>query len=783
MKRHLNRALIFLGLLCCVQPASSQGINSIISNQIQAQISRQISAGISKNLNENLLIPQLTVKNQSGQVKDFTLSHDERYFSLLHQDGSVRVWDAKSGVQRPVINPEGRIFNKVATSSAANSVLIGATNGKVYVYDILTAKPVSELDADSLQGVAALAVSKSDDKLAVAYADGKIQVWDLLKSQKTAALTTNHADITDLAFTGNDKALLVVGKDGGVESWNIEKSRKTAELGKETGKSLGLWQSPASDLVFVDGDGNLQWLEQPGNRLRLNKKIPADGPVISATLSFSGKLLSAVDNTRKIRLFNLDDLSAVKEIPTTANVNHLRFMNQGKHLLGTDENGVIRVWDVAQAKELMQLISTNTGWTVVDNAGRFDSSEGGLSNISWQAGDKDIPIDNTSANYYEPYLLATQLNSDAFINQSPQKIQEGINLPPEVTLTAPASGEAGDEVQVSFEMVDAGGGIGDHRIYHNGKLIDPSLMADSVDTEVNDITHRKVVYKVALLPGNNKFKVVALNKMGIESPTQVQVVQASGAEKQPDLYVVVIGINKYDDPNLDLSYSVQDAKSIVSTLGNKNTSAFKNIYPTDILDTAATKESIFAKFAKIAENSKPNDALIVYFAGHGIAVKGEWYFLPHEVTFHPDEDYYTKAGISAKQIQNMIAKIPAEKILVMFDSCYSGSGLKVFEDLKKTQRHFGRSLSKTDGVVVLAATRKDQEALELTELGHGLFTYVVNKGMAGAADLKPKDTNVSAHEVVNYVTDTIPTYTHKWANASQEPTSFTIGDDFTLLGL
>lgn len=245
--------------------------------------------------------------------------------------------------------------------------------------------------------------------------------------------------------------------------------------------------------------------------------------------------------------------------------------------------------------------------------------------------------------------------------------------------------------------------------------------------------------------------------------------------------MVVIGINKYQDNKLDLTYSVADAQSIASTLNNKTKLAFKDVITYDLLDQGATKNAITDKLAQIAEDSQ-NDVLVVYFAGHGIAIKGEWYFLPHETTLQANEQYLASVGISAKQIQELLAKIPVQKILVMIDSCYSGAGLKALENLQNSQRHFSRALSKSVGIVVLAATRKDQEAMESTELGHGLFTYIVNSGMQGAADLHPRDQKISAHEVANYSTATIPTFSKKYSEVSQEPTSFTIGEDFVLLG-
>lgn len=782
MKIHVVKAVSIVALPLLSGLAIADPMDSMVSSQIQNQVSRQVSAGISKNLNENLLIPQLKIRNESGEIKDFTLSSDERYYNLLHQDGTVRVWDSKLGVQRPTIQPNGKHFTKVVSSSPSSIVLIGSADGRIYVYDILTANPIIELDSGSNKEVVAMSVSKTENTLAVAYGDGKIISWDLKSFNKIANLDTHHEDdLTHILVTGSDKMLIVAGTDGFVELWDLESAQKKASLPKQSGNALGFWENASAELIYVDSNGNLQWLEQPDNRVRINKKMAGDNALTSVSVSSTANLLALSTNDKKIKLLNLNGLSPNKEITTTENISSLQFINQGKQLVGGDGKGVLHVWDMGLGSELLKLISTDSGWTIVDNAGRFDSSEGGMPNVSWLAANKDIPIDNFSENYYEPGLLSTHLNSGTFINQQPQKVQEGITLPPEVNLTVPTGSSAGEETKVSFEIVDTGGGIGEHRFYLNGKIVDKSLLDDSSDTEINGRLHRKVSYNVVPSAGLNKFKVIAANKMGIDSQPQQQSIQVGGAETPAKLHVVVIGINKYQDNKLDLTYSVADAQSVASALNNKTKLAFNDVITYDLLDQGATKNTITDKLAQIAENSQ-NDVLVVYFAGHGIAIKGEWYFLPHETTFQTNEQYLAGVGISAKQIQELLAKIPAQKMLIMFDSCYSGAGLKALENLQNSQRHFSRALSKSVGIVVLAATRKDQEAMELTELGHGLFTYIVNKGMQGAADLHPRDQKISAHELADYSTATIPTFSKKYSEASQEPTSFTIGEDFILLG-
>jgi uncharacterized caspase-like protein len=145
-----------------------------------------------------------------------------------------------------------------------------------------------------------------------------------------------------------------------------------------------------------------------------------------------------------------------------------------------------------------------------------------------------------------------------------------------------------------------------------------------------------------------------------------------------------------------------------------------------------------------------------------------------------DLNYFTTVGISATELSDIFKDSTIQHILLMVDACYSGASLDSFRKLQNSQRRFSRVMSRSVGITVVTATRKDQQAAELSDLGHGLFTYVLEKGMRGDADVKPKNNQISAHEIANFSTQTIPGYARKYLGAAQEPSSFTMGHDFVL---
>ena len=536
-------------------------------------------------------------------------------------------------------------------------------------------------------------------------------------------------------------------------------------------------------VLLLDKEGGFQKIDLNSHAQIAEKKMPNDDSIITGAINAKTSNV-ALSTEKGIKLFK-NSIELLKIIPVTEEIVQLAFINNGNQLLGTDKKGVIHLWQIASGVEALKLIATTTGWTVIDDKGRFDGSEAGMPNVSWDAADKNLPLDNFSEHHYEPGLLATHLaNKPIFINAQPQQVQAGITLPPDVELTFPTGNlQAGQTVKIELKLTDAGGGILGQRLYHNGKIIDNKAITDSNESEINGKLTRFVSYNVKLTTGTNKFKAAGINTMNIENPSVTQFLEVGGTTTAATstLNVITVGVNQYKDPMLNLNYSVADAKSIESMISEKKLHNFAKLLERRLLDENATKAAIVETLKNAAANLGQNDTLVLYLAGHGVAINGDWYFLPYETTLQEDWNAYKNLGISANEIQFLLAGIPAQKIMVMLDSCNSGASMEAFRNLQNTQRHFGRSISKSVGLVFLAATTKDQEAAELTDLGHGLFTYVVTNGMKGEADNTPKDQEVSAHELANFSATTIPAFSRKYLNASQEPTSFTIGDDFSLL--
>jgi len=223
-------------------------------------------------------------------------------------------------------------------------------------------------------------------------------------------------------------------------------------------------------------------------------------------------------------------------------------------------------------------------------------------------------------------------------------------------------------------------------------------------------------------------------------------------------FALVIGIDKY--PTMPLEAAVNDAKAVSRRLEELN------FQVTTLLDTNATLKNIRHELGTTFSLTKPNDQIVIYFAGHGITEnlhgnKVEGYILPVNVNL---KDLYSSA-ISMNELRDLTARIPAKHILFAFDSCYSGLGLtraiKVVSPIKGLQQHL-ESMAGKRAAYMITAGKANEVAREYS--GHGLFTLHFLDGIAGAADTNPRDNIVQATELGHYLSSIVANETNNEQN-------------------
>ncbi len=272
---------------------------------------------------------------------------------------------------------------------------------------------------------------------------------------------------------------------------------------------------------------------------------------------------------------------------------------------------------------------------------------------------------------------------------------------------------------------------------------------------------------VPLAVGQNKIQVSAVNEKGAESLADTVEVTFTGRSAKPDLYLLAIGVSKYDNPENNLTYAASDARAIEG-IWRSGAEPFKSVHTRILVDQDATREKIKSAKKFLAE-AAIDDVVVVLFSGHGVLDSdGNYYF----GTWDFRKSAPAEKGLPCGDIDNLLDGITARKKLVLIDTCYAGA-----DSFDEVLRERFADLRRGTGAHVLAASQSLDVALEPKELGGGTFTRALLDGLSGKADANG-DREVNVSELRDYLAKQVP----KLSRGQQKPSvrAENIDLDFTL---
>lgn len=459
-------------------------------------------------------------------------------------------------------------------------------------------------------------------------------------------------------------------------------------------------------------------------------------------------------------------------------------------------DGTIRWYRYSDGKELAALFphADKKRWVLWTPEGFFDHSPGGEELIGFHLNRtinetaEFIPAAQLYKDFYRPDLVTASLESKDISEYAKavdiKKLLIATNLPPKVHIASKTTSTDKPEAEVSAEICDAGGGIGDITLYLNNMPIDVESGGRSLKAIPKQ--HKEQCYRfervLTLDNGDNTISIMAYNRENsIESERpSVTIRHTSTYTDKPNLHIITIAIDSYRDGDLQLKYSKADAKAVADTLHSKGKELFGSITRHTLSDNEVTKERLEAVFSSIGKAIKRIDMFVLFLAGHGITYSkdGSFYFLPVNFRYTHDDDI-PKQGISMNDLKRYLANIQASKSLLLLDTCNSGSFAEAIASRGILEKTAINKLTRAVGRHTLVASSRSQVALEGYQ-GHGAFSWVVLDGLRGKA--ANQQGAVTVNSLVSYVETTLPELTYKKWGYEQIPQKSLIGEDFTLVG-
>ncbi len=451
----------------------------------------------------------------------------------------------------------------------------------------------------------------------------------------------------------------------------------------------------------------------------------------------------------------------------------------GSTLLGLDEAGRAAVLELRSGRRLARIVSAQRGWVVLDEAGRYDGSRGGLASADWAFNAAVVPIDTFADRYFEPGVLGRiWARGDAGAVQA-QSIEAGTPVPPSVQLVldneTPKIG--GRDFQVVVLATVGGAPIAGLRLFHNGRALPQSALVQVQDVQAQGGMVRAAAFLTTPSAGLNTFSAVAETDDGADAVSPRVTERFTGAQPAATLHVLAVGVDEYGGLLPNLNFAASDASAIAERLGQTPSRAYTRVNVSRLINANASRAAILASLRQIAAVAGPDDSVVVYLAGHGLSLRtGQWSFGASGA----NPARLEATGVSSADVEEALRPSSVRRVAILIDACFAGAGANAFASQRATYQRVIADVSRVAGLTIIAAARDDAAALEVRSLGHGAFTYAVLQALSGSADTAPRDGSVSVLELADSIERDMGPLAQRNAAARQEARVFTIGADFPL---
>lgn len=651
-----------------------------------------------------------------------------------------------------------KYFKFFATDAAKSIVLLSVFSTLIFGQNTVK-EPLNTIANTDLVYYTDAIFSNNGQNIFAAASDNTLCVFNN-NGQRLRVFKAHQKPIRNIA-TSIDATLLSVSEDKSIKFWTPEgdllytieahnrpvtsitvsksgnyvvstSEDKTSKVWDKTGKLLqtlkghtdvvnaAAFSADENFIVTASNDNSVKLWTSKGEMLRTFSKF--DGHVRSIAFSpDSRQFLVAVANEAYLLTHTGKQLVVFAD--HTARVNKAVFSPDGKYVLTASNDKTAKLWDING-----NLIYTFIGHNSSVNSVAFSSDGSKIVTTS---------LDNT-INIYSLQPEATIVNVSETRNSNKQAVYAVPAVSPKEA-TQPAK-----VVQNVYPKPTSVPKLNPSLENHSTNLVSEATVIAAPSMQ-----------KTADVPPVKPMPLPSKSVKMYDGPlfSSYDFNAINEAVQKPKVFAVVVGIASYNHVQ-SLKFTKDDAYLMYAFLKSPEGGAIPDDQITLLIDGNATKDRIMQSLQKTFSQAGTNDAILFYYAGHGLSTG----ILPI------DYDGFNNI-IPYGDIYSVFENNTAKYKFCITDACYAGNFSQYasrgdgFDEVQTVVNNYYNAIKKTaGGTAILMSSKAQEKSVEYLGLRQGVFSHFLIRGLKGEAD-EDKDKLITILELYNYVEKEVRTYT------------------------
>jgi WD40 repeat protein/tetratricopeptide (TPR) repeat protein len=735
-----------------------------------------------------------TFGDHKDDIFALAFSHDNKVLATGSGDSTVKVWDVDTRRELFILKGHSKPVRGVAFSPDDKRLITVSDDRKIKVWKVSDGSEIKTLTG-ATEEIQSLAFSPDGRWFVTGANDRSFKIWDGTTYELIRTVSEHQNSVTGVTFSPDSKTLATADGDGIIRLWN-----------SNSGRLLHILSGHASVVGNIAFSADGQMLASAGYEDRTIKLWDVSTGKELRTLTGHSRDVFDVafsPDDRVLVSTGFDGSARVWDPNTGELLLTLAVTDSEGHWLSATPNGLFDGIASAWSRILWRFNGNTFNYAPVDAYfndffhpglveeifhGKRPKTPDGKELAKRDRRRPQVTIRRISAlesNHQSGSVLVR--TSDSSTTSQGNGIGNRI-----VTLAVEVTENAEKPADASQRQAP---GAQDVRLFRNGSLVkvwDGDAFKGGngcvqIAPPSGQPGPRKAVCSapVQIIAGDNEFTAYAFNHDDLKSDdaAPVNIKGGSSLERKGTLYLLTIGVNKYANHFYDLNFAVADVEAIGEDIKTQQDKLgiYAQTKVVSLTDAQATKSNIelalrrFGTNAKVdlpetipadlkkelekIESLRPEDGLVIYYAGHGAALDEHFYILPHDFVSGTEESLKA-SSISDVELNEVLEDFDVGKLLMVIDACRSGQVLGAEKEGRGPMNSKGLAqLAYDKGMYILTAAQSFQAAKEVSrsqtgkEIKHGLLTFALLEGLTKAKTNKGR---IVEREWMNYAVEQVP---------------------------